>query len=50
MYTWTRCASCFSLKTFLLCCFLLFLLVVLDIHDLNVFYADMIKYLYKLTA
>ena len=44
MYTGTWCTSCFSLKTFLLCCFLLFLFVILDIHFLICFYV--VKFLY----
>ena len=40
MYTWTWRTSCFSLKTFLLCCFLLFLFVILDIHFLKCFYIE----------
>ena len=54
MYTGTWCTSCFSLtarlcrlaspRTFLLCCFLLFLFVILDIHFLICFYV--VKFLY----
>ena len=37
MYTGTRCTSCFSLKTFLLCWFFLLLFVILEIHNAIVF-------------
>lgn len=45
MYTRTRCTSCFSLKTFLLCWFFLLLFVILEIHNAICFYLIIFLYM-----
>jgi hypothetical protein len=45
MYTGTRCTSCFSLKTFLLCWFFLLLFVILEIHNAICFYLIIFLYM-----